>query len=358
MNPNKPNHSLFQLRGPWEESVNPVWLGSTISLTRNMDKFNFPGKLTLDKQQQVLSLLKKSFSKNNLLKNPKIIGAEELSAIEKEFLVEHFLSSESFHQTQTGQAFVIDDTGKFLAMINLKDHIVLQMIEPKEELETSWDLLVKIENTLTQSTDFAFSPKFGFLTSDPNQCGTGLVVNIFLHLPALCVTGQLNESLKKIEAEGIVQTGLQGSPDQMIGDVIVFHNLYTLGVTEEHTLSLMRTLATKLSTEERVLRQDLKVQNTHEIAEIKNKVSRAFGILLHSYQIEAVEALQALSLVKLGLDLGWIKGTVQSHLNSLFFSCRRAHLTCELNQPVNQDEILHRRSEFIHKALQGLELLI
>lgn len=356
--PNKKNSLFLSLEGPWEKSVHPIWLGSTILLLRNIEKFNFPEKLNLEKQQQILSVTKNGFLKNPFLKKGKIIQAEALSANEKEFLSEHFLSNENFLQTQAGQAFVIDETGQFLATLNLKDHLVLQMIDPQEDLENTWNHLVKIENHLNASLNFSFSPRFGFLTSDLNQCGTGLIVHIFLHLPALCATGNLETSIQKIEEEGITQTGLQGDPNAIIGDIVVFHNLYSLGLTEEAILSSMRTLATKLSAEEKTLRQQLKKRTDAQVADIKDKVSRAYGILLHSYQIEAVEALQALSLVKLGLDLGWIKGAAQSHLNSLFFSCRRAHLSCQSEQPIPQEEIPHQRAAFIHQALKGIELLI
>jgi protein arginine kinase len=87
-------------------------------------------------------------------------------------------------------------------------------------------------------------------------------------------------------------------------------------------------------------------------------VSRAYAILLHSYQIEAIEALKALSLVKMGLDLEWLKGTSQAALNHLFFACRRAHLLCQYERNISHEELPHRRAEFIHKALHGLELLI
>ncbi len=60
----------------------------------------------------------------------------------------------------------------------------------------------------------------------------------------------------------------------------------------------------------------------------------------------------------MGLDLEWLKGTSQSVLNNLLFACRRAHLLCHYGQEISQEELPHRRAEFIHQALKGLELLI
>lgn len=355
--PNKSNYSLSWKKDPWSND-NPIWLGSTVTLIRNLEKFNFPGKLAADKRKQIISLLSRTLLASEQLKDPKLVRAEEMPPIEKEFLVEHFLSNQGFHQTYTGEAFVIDETGEFLTILNLKDHIFLRWIDVSENLESTWDHLVKIELELAKSVNFAFSPKFGFLTSDPTECGTGLIATVFLHLPALLYKDHLGEALKKNKEMNIEQTGLQGDPNEIIGDIVAFHNGYTLGVTEENILSSLRTLANKLVMEEKNLRQQLKQENESEQAEIKDKVSRAYGILLHSYQIEAIEALQALSLLKMGLDFEWLKGTSHAILNKLFLACRRAHLLYHYGQKISPEELPHKRAEFIHHALKGLELLI
>ena len=356
--PDKNSSSLLCKESPWNENANAICLGSTLTLFRNLEKFKFPGKLSTDKRKQIISLVTRDLLANDQLKNPKIFNAEELSSIEKEFLVEHFLSDQGFNQAEAGEAFGLDHSGEFLAVLNLKDHVLLQWIDPREDLEHTLERLVKVELGLSKAVNFAFSPKFGFLTSDPTRCGTALVVTAFLHLPALIYSNRLDEILENYKEDGAVRTGLQGDPHEMIGDIVAFHNSYTLGMTEESILISMRTLATKLVAEEKSMRQQLKQGIDAELAAVKDKVSRAYAILLHSYQIEAIESLQSLSLLKLGLDLGWLEGTTQNILNRLFFACRRAHLLCHYGQKIQQEELPHKRSEFIHQALHGLKLLI
>lgn len=353
----KTNPLIFQ-QNPWNHNANTIWLASTITLNRNIEKFNFPGKLSTDKRKQIISLINRDLLSAEQLKKPRLMRAEDMPPIEKEYLVEHFLTSQSFHQTHIGEAFILDETGEFLAVVNLRDHLLLQWIDTREELEQAWDRLVQIEMKLNKTVNLAFSSKFGFLTSDSTQCGTALIVYVFLHLPALLYTGRLEEILEKNKDEGIEQTGLQGDPHELIGDIVVFHNNYTLGLTEENILTSLRTLATKLVAEENSMRQHLKSEKESKLAEVKDKVSRAYAILLHSYQIEAVEALEAVSLIKLGLDLNWLKGITQTALNELLFTSRRAHLLCHYGQKLTQEELPHRRAEFIHKALKGVELLI
>lgn len=349
---------LISSESPWTNNPNSIALGSTVTLSRNIEKFNFPEKLPADIKNQLLSLVAPGLTSTSKLKKAKFIGAEDLSVIQKEFLVEHFLFDQGFNQMGSGEAFILDETGRFLAVLNWRDHLLLHYLDINDEFEASWDQLIKIEMELNQTLNFSFSSKFGFLTSDYHQCGTALIVNVFLHLPALLYTGRFEEIMQKYSSEGIACAGLQGHPTDFIGDVISFQNVHTLGMKEEGVLSLIRGLATKLLVEEKGARFHLSQETEHELAATKDRVSRAYAILVHSYQIEEIEALDAISLLKLGLDLGWLQGTSHLNLNKLLFSIRRAHALCATDKKLTQEELLHKRSELIHYALQGSKLLI
>ena len=97
---------------------------------------------------------------------------------------------------------------------------------------------------------------------------------------------------------------------------------------------------------------------TKDLKEMKDKVARAWAVLIHSYQIEPQEALNAIALVKLGCNLNWIKGIKIEQLNELFFNCRRGHLLGQFKETPKPEDIPHKRAEFIHKSLEGTELLI
>ncbi len=345
-------------QNPWYHNANPIWLGSTLSIHRNLEKFHFPSKLPVEKRKQIISLFDRDVLASQSLKKPQVYKAEDLAPIEKEFLVEHFLSQKSFQQALAGEAFLLDESKEFLGVFNIKDHLYLHLVDSRGELENAWSRLAKIESELSKSVSFAFSPKFGFLSSDSGECGTGLHVTAFLHIPMILHANRLQDILKKNKEDNIEYSGLHGDPHDIIGDIVAFHNNYTLGVTEENILRSIYGLATKLVIEESSLRSHFKQANENEQAEIKDKVSRAYGILLHSYQIEPIEALHALSWLKIGLEMGWLSDTTHEEINQLFFSCRRAHLLCYYGQKMIPEEIPHKRSEFIHIVLKKLKLLI
>lgn len=350
----QPSSPILSLSKPWDINDNSIWLGSTLSLYRNLEKFMFPAKLSADRLKQIVDILGKEVLSNESLVSPKLILAEDTTPLEKEYLFEHFLGNETFQHAHGGEAFIIDETGNFLATLNHHDHLRMQIIDCQGEIESAWSKLVKIETSIGKKIPFAYSPKFGFLTSNPADSGTGLLASVLLQVTALIQLERVDEMLDKYADEFVTVTGLQGNPTEIIGDVIAIQNTYRLGVSEENSLSTLRSLTTKLLVEENRARQEIK---TSQNPDFKDLVSRAYGILIHSYQIEAVEALNAISILKLGLELGWIKGLTLKEINQLFFVCRRSHLLSITGDHIPKEEIPHKRAEYIHQALKDATLL-
>ncbi|MFA6915446.1 MAG: protein arginine kinase [Parachlamydiales bacterium] len=345
--------SVAKLVSPWDHNQNTVLLATSLSLQRNIEKFKFPGKMTPDRRQQVVSITSKGLTDSGALDQAVLLKGDEISPLDKEYLMEHFLSLQSFQHAHVGEGFVVDNTGTFIASFNLNNHIHFTQLDTENDLEKAWNTLVKIESTLGEDLGYAFSPKFGFLTADPHQCGTGFNVSAFLQLPALAQTNELEPLIRKLQDDQLIVTGIQGSPTEIIGDVIVIQNNYTLGITEDNILSTIRSAITKVQVQENAIRLKLKEQDKPEI---KDHVARAYAVLVHSYQIETIEALNNISLLKLGVDLGWISGITTAELNHLFFSCRRAHLLGKISSSILPEELSHKRAEHIHKALTKITL--
>lgn len=344
-------HPIYSLQSPWQENSHNVWLASTLTLSRNLAKFKFPPKLDRDRGEQVISLIYEGLKPCQHLNNPRVFRSQELKPIEKEFLLEHYLVVDSFHMAHSGEGFIIDDGGNFLAVINLQNHLQLKLLDVTQDVEKSWNRLIKIEECIGKHVDLAFNPRFGFLTSDPGRCGTGLIITLFLHIPAVIHTGELPELLEKDKEEEIEILGLQGNSQEMIGDLLLAQNACTIGLTEEYILTSLRMWATRAVVAEVTARKRLKESPNESI---KNKITRALGLLTHSYQLETIEALNALSLVKLGFEIGWIQGPETLNFNQIFFNCRRAHLLNALEKKVEVPELPRKRAEFLQSIAKQL----
>jgi len=347
------SHPIYKLTMPWEAESHNVWLASTLALTRNFTKYKFPAKLDKGREQQIITLVFEALKTSSELKDLSLYRSEDVGPLEKEYLLEHYMNIEDFHQAHGGEGFVVDEKGVFLGVVNLRNHLQLQIIDTEQEIEKAWNRLIKIEESVGKSLEFAYNSRFGFLTNYPSHAGTGLVITLFLHIPAVIHMGELAEILEREKEEEIEAVGLQGSSTEMIGDILVARNNCTIGLTEEYIITSLRMWATRAVVAEVSLRKKLKEGNNEHL---KNKVARALGLLTHSYQLDTIEALNAFSLVKLGIELEWIKAPATLNLNQIFFNCRRAHLMNLLEKKVSIPELPRKRAEYLQQISSQLTL--
>lgn len=339
---------------PWENPVNPIWPATTFVLHRNLNKFYFPPKMNDVQMQQTSSILADLLCKHSKLRSPQFLPADLLTPLDKEFLFEHFLCEQGFQNTMSGQGFIIDDSARFLALLNIDDHLQLHFADCKNDWDIAWNTLSEVEMSIGQSATYAFSSRFGYLTSDLNNCGTGLEIFAYLHVPALIHANQLTDTLLKQKEEDVIATGLQGTLEDIVGDFIVLKNRYSIGVSEETILRTTYSTAMHLMAAEKNLRTRIQQEDNPDF---KDHISRAFGLLMHSFQLQTKEALNALSMIKLGIDLKWILGITDNKMNELFFRCRRAHLEkSQKHIELDPQKLSHIRAEYLHKELQSTKL--
>lgn len=334
----------------WEKSDTPIWIASSFFLQRNLASDPFPQKMDHDNSQRTLGALKQSLLSSDSLEAPKFFEFGEIKTAEKEFLLEHFLATCEAQNPECKSGLVIDKSGTFLAMINGEDHLILHSIESHSGWKEAWKKLSDIEEGLAKNHTFAYSNKFGYLTSQLANSGTALTVQAFLHLPCLVELDRLDEVLINELDDEVQASGLSGTYD-FVGDIVIIQNRFTLGLTEDHILEAVHKTATKLVSYEKTLRTNLK--ETPD-ALIVDKISRAIGLLKHSYQIDTKEALSAISFIKLGIDLKWIDGLTDQDINKIFFEVRRGHLALSSKEEIPQEKLAQKRAEFLQSALKPI----
>src|SRR3989344_2854117 len=113
---------------PWEEDKNPIWLASSFVLLRNVGKYKFPSKLTETEAKNIFKTVCETLQKSAVLKNPSCLPAQDLSSLEKELLFEHFLCMEGFQHAAVGHGFMIDDSYRLLALLNIKNHLQFHLL--------------------------------------------------------------------------------------------------------------------------------------------------------------------------------------------------------------------------------------
>jgi protein arginine kinase len=336
----------------WHHNDGEIELIALLTLRRNVERFLFPSKLDKEKRSQILSLLSQELLKAD--PSDKLYLGEECSPIDKEWLQEHYLLPFVLQEAYLGEGFLLDAAGKFGAFFNIGDHLQLRFLGGKAEIKEGWEILSKKDDKLQENSPFAFSPYWGFLTANPQESGTGLQVEVLLQTPALSLFREeerhLFDSDDRIES---IQLFSQGAGIER--GLLLIRNRSSIGMSEDQIVLLVENFSDKVIAKEKALRQKL---ITEEEGPTKDRVSRAYGLLAHSYQIETLEAIEALGWLKFGLEAGWLKGVDNKKLNSLLIEVRRGHLTRRINSEATREELLHRRAELLHQELKGTELLV
>ena len=122
-------------------------------------------------------------------------------------------------------------------MVNEEDHLRIQVLRSGLQLEEAWEQINQIDDKLEAKLDFAFHPRFGYLTACPTNVGTGIRVSVMLHLPALKLTGEIEKVFRAAKDMRLAVRGLYGEGTEATGDFYQISNQTTLGKTEEDIIS-------------------------------------------------------------------------------------------------------------------------
>ncbi len=351
----------YAFQSSWGESNNSIWLATTLTLHRNIDKFHFPHKLDLSRLESVATLVKNTCEGSSAFDAASFtaLHLNECSPSERDYLFEHFLIFEPLKGNGKGCEILFDNHAEVSVCVNFSDHIQLHWLDLSGELEKKFEKLVQLEQYIEKKLSYAYSERFGFLTSDAARSGTGLLLRAYIHVPALIFAESFESSFEEEREEIIDFSGIQGSKDELIGDIAVLFNRWTLGVTEEMIMSSLRTEVAKLESREQVIRKKILQEKDSRVID---KISRALGLAKHSFSIDTTEALKVLSMIKFGVELGWIKGADVIDINRLLLQCRRSHLLEAMSHSskesltANQEVIYQLRAQFLRSAAEKLNL--
>ena len=255
--------------------------------------------------------------KNKLL----YVDVEELTGVDRLFLVERQLISREHADSQGARSVAIDPTEKFSLMVNEEDHLRIQVMESGLALDAAWERVDRIDDLIEQSVTYAYHERLGYLTACPTNVGTGMRVSVMLHLPALVITRQIDKVFRSLQKISLAVRGLYGEGSQAMGDFYQISNQVTLGRSEQELIKQVADIVPVIIDYERQAR-DFLVRESQE--NLHDRVSRAYGILRTAQTISSEETMHLLSSVRMGVNLGLIEGLEIPTVNELFIQDRKS----------------------------------
>ncbi|MBA4495855.1 protein arginine kinase [Paenactinomyces guangxiensis] len=338
----------MRVKGPQSDIV----FSSRVRVARNLTGFPFPMLSTSSQAEEIVRVVEETWEKEQnhlpLLKDAELIRMKDLNELEKRVLVEKHLISPMLAEESPHGAVLLSKDESISIMINEEDHIRIQCLFPGLQLEEAWKMANHIDDWLEQKLSYAFDDQCGYLTSCPTNVGTGIRASVMVHLPALAMTQQLNRLLPAITQVGLAVRGIYGEGSEALGQLYQVSNQVTLGQSEEEIIDKLQGVVGQMIQHEQSARQRLLEVSS---IQMEDRVHRSYGILAHSRIIDSKEAMKRLSDVRLGIDLGLIRGVSASVMNELMVMIQPGFLQQYAGQRLDAEERDIRRSRMIMERL-------
>ncbi|MDR1159667.1 MAG: protein arginine kinase [Syntrophomonadaceae bacterium] len=329
-----------------------IVISSRVRLARNLKKVPFPHLLNKDNGVQCFDKIKTAWKQINTLEgyNFDLKTLDELSYLDKQILVEKHLISPNHGKVGSHyQGVVLNSNGSICVMINEEDHMRTQCFLPGLQVDKCYEQAEKIDDKTEEYLDIAFDSRRGYLTSCPTNVGTGLRASVMLHLPAIVMSGQIKGIFQNLGQIGMTVRGLYGEGTEAMGNFFQLSNQITIGQSERDINNKLTIISRRLIEQERLSREKILKDMPYQL---EDTIGRAYGILTNARIINSNEALIMLSSLRLGVDLGIIKGIKPFTLNELMVAIRPAHLQKKAGRemtPLQRDEY---RAIIIKEQLQ------
>jgi protein arginine kinase len=199
---------------------------------------------------------------------------------------------------------------------------------------------------------YAFDGKLGYLTACPTNLGTGMRASVMLHLPGLVLLDQINPVIKAVGKIGLAVRGLYGEGTEALGNLFQISNQHTLGEAEPEIITQIEKVIEGVIRSEQTARAKL-LEDHHTM--LSDQVGRAYAILRYAHVLTSKEALNLLSLLRLGADLDIITNCDRSLLDLLLLEIQPAHLQLGAERELSPEERDVARAEITRSRLQGIQ---
>lgn len=343
------NDSFWCRQGP----RNDIVISSRVRIGRNAEHVFFPDRMEEGDLEVIDSLVGRFRQNYRTGEDTLLMKIDNLELHEKRLLRErNIITSEM--ETSSKSRVLVELENDFSILVNEDDHFRIQVLRPGLQLHECWRLADSIDDSLNSVVSYAFSEKYGYLTGNPSECGTGLKVSVIMHLPGLVVQKQLNSYINEIRNRGFLITGTLGSGGRVIGGLYHICNKRSAGLSEEEILETADDVISRIIKNEDQARDEF-FNNSRK--ELEDSVWRSYGILKFARRLNYVESIENLSRIRLGLIMSVFKGMDVEEINDLMVKIQWSHLQeyfgIRFNSIVSSDEY---RAIFLRRELkEGLE---
>ena len=324
-----------------------IVLSSKILLARNFSNLQFPNKLNYikgrDNGKKIYSVLKNELIDEELTLYEIWNTKEEFG---KQYLEKDLITEELIKNSDKG-SFILNKEETLSIMINEKDHVRLQYMSEGLNLEEAFQKATSIDDKIEKNFDYAFDEVLGYLTTSPENIGTGMKASVIIHLPALTMSEEIKNISKNLSKIGMSIKGMYLDGTNVYGNLYRITNKISLGLTEEDIIIKLKEAILNIIVEENKFREILLSKCRYEL---DDKVYRAYGILKCAILLDSKETIELLSNVRLGAELSLID-IDKNKLDKLLVLTSNSAIQNYLGRYLDEKEIKYERAKLVKKIL-------
>jgi protein arginine kinase len=328
-----------------------IVLSSRVRLARNVKQWPFPGYAKKPDRIKALDEIRPAVEGLSQMQGAFSQTMDNLTALDKQILVERHLISREHAAKNAGSGFVVNKDESLCVMINEEDHLRMQSLKPGLQLKEAWHAIDQFDSQLEKKLEYAFSPELGYLTACPTNLGTGIRVSAMLHLPALVLAEQINQIVQAVNKLGLAVRGLYGEGTEALGNIFQVSNQMTLGEVETDIVERLNKVLAQLIEHEENARASLLEKKPKMLF---NHIGRAYGILANAHSITSKETMNLLSLMRLGVDLNLFPNTKIPLVDELFIITQPAHLQKQFSEKLSAEERDLLRADMLRDRLRNV----
>ena len=332
-----------------------IILSSRSSISRNLSNHKFPSSCSGEEKDQLIGIVKNSSLKAEDLSQLCFLRLSGMTKVQRQVLLSDYQIDEDFISSLSGRAIMIKPRTSIkedaLAIpLCWNDHLKIQCAAPGNTIGHVYEVVGAIEKQFESRLNFSFSKEWGYLTSSPASLGTALEISLLVHLPALAISPDIAEFMKNLSKIGCTVGGYSSSSPEVTGNIFRISSSRTLGKSEEEIVEEMNAICLNIVDEEESARRKLLKKDR---LGAKDNVFRSYGLLKYARILSFEEALELLSILRLGLDLGIIGKIRDFDYFEIINMIGDAHVisSFEMGDSATEDEIDLKRAKLIRDSI-------
>ena len=327
--------SLLKKLPPWFQNhgeEGDVIIGSMARVVRNLVGHKFPGWSTDEDRKAVADKLLPLIKQLPGNKTAAFCAEmPELDYTQRRVLLERKLMTQCMAARQGGCHVVINGKQDVTYMVNEEEHLVMHLFSSESDYESLIGKAEAICTKLAGELTFAQDATGDYLTSLPTEAGSGVQLYTVMHLPALVAADMMPQIKRALEKLMLHIAPLYSNMGDDVANLFVVYTPPILKNGEDDMVGHLRDITLTIAECEHDVRNRL-CNNTSTITLLPDMVSRAYGLLQYAYRLEYSEFINALSMMRLGVVLGYIEPLETSpaeflaYLASLSVICAPYHM--------------------------------